>query len=143
MGRLGRPPLVDATRRTAQVGVALTAAEADTLGRWARHREVRPAVLARELVLDGIGRLDRQDPAQAEQPTSPSATDETDAARLRIEILQLGTQVARVGININQISRNLHRGPAQVPDDLATRLDHVAALIADTRKLIAVRGSWT
>ena len=135
MGRQGRPPRAGSTLRTAQVGVALTAAEADTLGQLADRRQLRPSVLARELVLDGLARLD-EDPAQAERPTSPPAAAAAAAAKLRADILQLGNQIARVGANINQISRSLNRGPAQVPEDLATRLDQVAVLIAATRALI-------
>ena len=71
----------------------------------------------------------------------PPATAATDAALLRIEILRVGKQIVRVGTNVNQISRSLHRGPAQVPEDLATRLDQVAALVAATRTLIGERTS--
>ena len=139
MGRLGRPPRAESTLRTAQVGVALTAAEAEVLAKLADARQVRPSVAARELVLCGLARLDEQDPAQAEQPTRPTAAAVVEAAQLRAEIVELGNQLARVGTNVNQISRNLHRGPAHVPEDLATQLDQVAALVAATRVLIVER----
>ena len=139
MGRQGRPPRAGSTLRTEQVGVALTAAEAEVLGQLAGRRQLRPSVVARELVLDGLARLDEQDPAQAEQPTSPPAA--TEAVQLRADIHRLGNQIARVGTNLNQISRSLNRGPVQAPHDLATRLDQVAALVTATQALIGDRCS--
>ena len=140
MGRPGRPPRARSTLRTEQVGVALTAADALAIGKLARRRKVRPSVLARELVLDGLARLD-EDPAQADQPRPPAETAASEAVRLRVEVLRLGTQVARVGANINQIAKSLHRSPAQVPDGLAARLDEVAGLVQSARELIAEKVS--
>ena len=114
--KIGRPPRTDATIRSRQINVSVTKVEAATLKRLADERDVRPAVLIRELALDAIARLDEEDPAAAKD-----------------------AQLTRVANNINQISRAMNRAPVAVPDELAGQVRDLAGLLTTVRQMITKR----
>ena len=135
--KIGRPPRTDATIRSLQINVSVTKVEAATIKRLADQRDVRPAVLIRELALEAIARLD-EDPAAAKDARRTEAAAET--AKLRADVLDLGAQLARVANNVNQIAKALHRAPVAVPDDLAGLAGQVRELIGllkTVRQIIA------
>ena len=133
--KIGRPPLTDTTIRNQQIGVSVTKVEAETIKRLADERDVRPAVLIRELALDAIARLD-ENPAAAKDARRTAATE---TAKLRADVLDLGAQLARVGSNVNQIARAMNRAPVVVPDELAGQVRDLAGLLTTVRQMIAKR----
>jgi hypothetical protein len=135
MAKIGRPPRTDATSRTQQVGVSMTKVEAAAVKRLADQRDVRPAVLIRELALDAIARLD-EDPAEA-KPAPRAAAAET--ATLRAQVLDLGAKLAPIANNMNQLARAMNRAPVAVPDELAGQVRDLTALLKTVRQMIARR----
>ena len=127
--KIGRPPRTDATIRNQQIGVSVTKVEAATLKRLADERDVRPAVLIRELALDAIARLDEEDPAAGKDVRRTAAA----------ETAKLGAHLARVGSNVNQIARAMNRAPVAVPDELAGQVRDLAGLLTTVRQMIAKR----
>ena len=134
--KIGRPPRTDATIRSRQINVSVTKVEAATLKRLADERDVRPAVLIRELALDAIARLDEEDPAAAKDARRTAATE---TAKLRADVLDLCAQLTRVANNINQISRAMNRAPVAVPDELAGQVRDLAGLLTTVRQMITKR----
>ena len=134
--KIGRPPRTDATIRNQQIGVSVTKVEAATLKRLADERDVRPAVLIRELALDAIARLDEEDPAAGKDVRRTAAAE---TAKLRADVLDLGAHLARVGSNVNQIARAMNRAPVAVPDELAGQVRDLAGLLTTVRQMIAKR----
>ena len=133
--RIGRPPLTDATIRNQQIGVSVTRVEAETIKHLADERDVRPAVLLRELALDAIARRD-EDPAAAKDARRTAAAE---TAKLRADVLDLGAQLSRVASNVNQITRAMNRAPVAVPDELAGQVRDLAGLLTTVRQMIATR----
>ena len=133
--KIGRPPRTDATIRSLQINVSVTKVEAATIKRLADQRDVRPAVLIRELALDAIARRE-EDPAAAKDARR---TEAAETAKLRADVLDLGAQLARVGSNVNQIARAMNRAPVAVPDKLAGQVHELIGLIKTVRQMIAKR----
>ena len=133
--KIGRPPRTDATIRNQQIGVSVTKVEAAIIKRLADERDVRPAVLIRELALDAISRLE-EDPAAAKDARR---TEAAQTAKLRADVLDLSAQLARVANNVNQIARAMNRAPVTVPDELAGQVRELVGLIKTVRQMIARR----
>lgn len=133
--KIGRPPRTDATIRNQQIGVSVTKVEAATIKRLADERDVRPAVLIRELALDAIVRLE-EDPAAAKDARRTAAVE---TAKLRADVVDLGARLARVANNVNQIAKAMNRAPVVVPDELAAEVRELVALLKTVRQMIARR----
>ena len=102
--------------------------------RLAVERDVRPAVLIRQLALEAIA---RGDPAAAAKATSE--TEPPEAAQLRADVLAWGAQLAPLANNINQIARTMNRAPSVVPDGLADDVRQLSDLVKTVRRMIARR----
>lgn len=135
MGRIGRPPRTHATVRSEQIGVSVTKAEAAAIQRLAADRDVRPAVLIRELALAAITSPDEA-PAAAKGAGRAAAAE---TAKLRAQVVDLGAKLAPVANNLNQITRAMNRAPAAVPDELAGQVLDLTALLKTIRQMIVRR----
>ena len=113
----------------------MTKVEAAAIQRLAADRDVRPAVLIRELALDAIARLD-EDPAQAKGAGRAAAAE---TATLRAQVLDLGAKLAPIANSLNQVARAMNRAPVPVPDELAGQVRDLTDLLKTVRQMIARR----
>jgi hypothetical protein len=98
--------------RNCQLNLSLTAAELEDIKRRAETLGLRPVHFARLAALS-------RNPA-----TAPESAPETQALR------KIHLELARVGNNLNQMSRNLHQLKVPLPGDLEPLLKDIRALIA-------------
>jgi hypothetical protein len=111
--KMGRPKIFDP--RNAQLKLNLTAAEHESIVQRAKTLGMRPAHFSRALLLNS-------NDITASRQRSPS----------HIERLNYSALV-RMGNNLNQMMRHLHRTGEPVPDDLGP-------LLTDIRQIL-VRGA--
>ena len=110
---MGRP--IKSELRSHQFNLSLTASELETIKRRAHAFGMRPVHFGRALLLD-------PDRRPAVNP----------ATRSNIERLVYG-QLARLGNNLNQMVRHLHRTGDPLPADLESLLKDIRQIIARVR----------
>jgi hypothetical protein len=106
---MGRPRLSEP--RTHQINLSLTASELASIKRRAQALGLRPVHFSRQLLLGSSGK-----PAPKHEAAS------------NIELLTY-SQLARLGNNLNQMVRHLHRTGDPLPADLEP-------LLADIRQIL-------
>ena len=110
---MGRP--TKSEPRDKQLNLSLAASELDRVRQRAEAADMRPAHFSRALVLD--------------ESRKPAVKPEADHSSIRLLYMQL----ARLGNNLNQLVRHLHRHGGPMPRELEPLLHEIRRLI--TRNL--------
>ena len=110
-----RRPLKN-TPRDRQLNLSLTAAEFENIRTRAASLGLRPALFARAVLCD----------TKHSRPPTVTASPAEPSPLLRLTYNQL----MRVGNNLNQMMRHLHRTGDPLPADLAPLLADIRALLA-------------
>lgn len=109
---MGRPKLSEP--RNEQLNLSLTSAELVNIKRRAAALGMRPVHFSRALLLD-----------EGHKPSLTRASDrENNTSRL------LRNALARVGNNLNQLLRHLHRTGEPLPADLEPLLNDIRRIVA-------------
>ena len=106
---MARPRLLEEERRTRTVGVRLTAGEAEALGEQARAARLRRRALGQRVRV-------------------------VEERRLGAEELR---ELNRIGVNLNQVARQLNSGAAAAPAGTRAAVERVGEMVA---KLLAGEG---
>jgi YD repeat-containing protein len=107
---MGRPKATET--RTRQLNLSLTERELECIKKRASALGMRPALLGRALILS--------------QNNAPIAKHDADGTAQRL----IYTQLARLGNNLNQMVRHLHRTDDPLPADLEPLLRDIRHIIA-------------
>ena len=107
---MGRPTKLE--RRNRQLNLALSSSEFESIQSRARSVGMRPVHFCRAILLD--------------QGRNPVAADRADNNNQRL----IYGQLIRLGNNLNQIARHLHRHGGPVPHELEPLLRDIRRLIA-------------
>lgn len=106
---MGRP--TKSEPRSYQLNLSLTASELERIRKRAEAVGMRPVHFGRAMVLD------------EDRRTAPEAGDDNNASKL------LYMQLIRVGNNLNQLVRHLHRHGGPLPHDLEPLLRDIRLLL--------------
>ena len=112
----GRPALDDAERRSHQIGIRLTAAEANAIAGAAARTGRRPVAFVRDIALAAVRGL-------------PAADAATELER-RDQVAGARRDLVRIGGLLNQLARRAHQGEPPADADLRR-------LVEDTREQVA------
>ena len=112
----GKSPVARDDQRTRHLRIRLTGSEADAIEAAARAGSVRVSDQVRAMLFDGAGRIPAPAPAR-------DAANLAEADRLR--------ELKRIGVNINQLARQLNAGGDAAADDLGRVLETLRAWIGD------------
>ena len=112
---MARPRIDDALRRSEQLGIRLTQAEQIAVRAAAKRAGMSPVDWVRQVALEA-----------AAAPSPGPTADERDR---RKRWLSMWRQLVRVGVNLNQVARQLNAGDPVAGDAVRRALDEVREVI--------------